>query len=145
MELEKPSIDFKGAPEDKRLKVPEPPPVRLVAVEDVTLDATSADAAKLDEFYVGLLRFERDSKSPGHVYKAENVRLQFNLSESPAVRDDMRATGVEIPSLADLELLLIDRQIAYAKERSLTLGHMTFLLRDPAGNWLRIAQVKRIL
>lgn len=145
MELEKPSIEFRGAPDDKRLKVPEPPPVRLVAVEDVTLDATPADAATLDQFYVGLLRFERDTKSSGHVYKAENQRLQFNLSDSPALRDDMRAIGVEVPSLADLELLLIDRQIVYTKERALTLGQMTYLLRDPAGNWLRIGQVKRIL
>ena len=145
MELERSSIDFPRAPEDKRLKVPEPPPVRLVAVEDVTLDAAPADAAKLDDFYIGLLRFERDAKSPGRVYKAENVRLQFNVSESPDVRDDMRAIGVEVPSLADLELLLIERQVTYARERTLALGYTTFLLRDPAGNWLRIGQVKRIL
>ncbi len=145
MELEKPSIDFPRAPEDKRLKVPEPPPVRLIAVEDVTLEATADDAGKLDDFYIGLLKFERDTKADGIVYKAENVRLQFIIQPAPALRDDMRAIGVQIPSLADLELLLIDRQIAYAKERSLVLGHMTFLLRDPAGNWLRIGQVKRIL
>ena len=50
-----------------------------------------------------------------------------------------------MPSLADLELLLIERQIAFTKERTLMLGHTTFLLRDPAGNWLRIGEVKRIL
>ena len=145
MELEKPSIEFPRAPEDKRLKVPEPPPVRLIAVEDVTLEATAADAGKLDDFYIGLLKFERDTKADGIVYKAENVRLQFIIQPAPALRDDLRAIGVEVPSLADMELLLMDRKMPFTKERSLVLGHMTFLLRDPAGNWLRIGQVKRIL
>lgn len=144
MDLEEPTIPFDRAPDDKRPKMPEPPPVRLVAVEDVTLETTAADAQKLDEFYVGLLRFERDEKAAGIVYKAENARLMFEVMESPSTRDDMRAIGIEVPSLADLELLLVEREIPFNKERYLSPGHMTFLLRDPAGNWVRIGQVKRI-
>jgi hypothetical protein len=145
MDLEEPSIEFPKAPDDKRLRMPEPPPVRLVAVEDVTLESSAQDAGKLDAFYVDLLRFERDAKAGGVVYKAENVWLKFKVMETPLIRDDMRAIGVEVPSLADLELMLVERQIVYLKEKALTLGHVTFLLRDPAGNWLRIGQVKRIL
>jgi hypothetical protein len=145
MELDEPSIDFPKAPEDKRLKMPEPPPVHVVAVEDVTLESSVEDVARLDEFYINLLKFERDTNTDRIVYKAENVRLQFVLLSPAEVRDDMRALGIEVPSLADLELVLIDAKVPFTKERTLMLGHTTFLLRDPAGNWLRIGQVKRIL
>ena len=145
IELDESSIPFPGAPEDRRPKVPEPPPVRLVAVEDVTFESSEENVPKLDDFYVGLLRFERDPREPGVVYRAENVRLRFKIEPAPVSRDDMRAMGVEVPSLADLELLFIEHQIQFAKERTLAFGHTTFLLRDPAGNWLRIGQVKRII
>jgi hypothetical protein len=39
---------------DRRPRIPEPLPVRLVAVEDVRLSALMEAARDLDEFYVGL-------------------------------------------------------------------------------------------
>lgn len=44
---------------DSRPPMPEPPPVRLVAVEDVVAIAPPGVERALDDFYVGLLRFER--------------------------------------------------------------------------------------
>jgi len=143
VELEQPNFEFKP-PKDRRPIIPEPPPVKLVAVEDMTLTTAAADVGKLDAFYVELLRFERESAS-AIVYKAENARLRFELSEDAGPRDDMRAVGIDVPSLRDLELLLVDREIPFVKERGLFVGQMTFLLRDPAGNWVRIGEVVRII
>ncbi len=143
MELEDPSFEF--VPKiDRRRTIPEPPPVRVIAVEDVSLAATPKEAAKLDAFYVGLLRFERDDKELGMVYKAENVRLRFTVEDAPR-KDDMRVLGIEVPSLRDLELLLVDRQIEFLKEPGLYVGQTTFLLQDPASHWVRLSEVVRII
>ena len=143
MELEKPSFDF--IPKiDRRPTIPEPPPVRVIAVDGVSLAATAKEATKLDAFYVGLLKFERDEKDAGFVYKAENVRLRFAIEESPP-KDEMRVLGIEVPSLRDLELLLVDRQLEFIKEAGLFVGQTTFLLQDPAGQWLRLGEVRRIV
>ncbi len=143
MELENPSFEF--VPKiDCRPTIPEPPPVRVIAVEDVSLAASTKESAKLDIFYVGLLRFERDTKEPGYVYRAENVRLRFVVDDSPRI-DDMRVLGIEVPSLRDLELLLVDRQIEFLKESGLFVGQTTFLLQDPAGHWVRLSEVVRII
>ncbi len=144
MELDQPDFEF-TPPADRRPTIPEPPPVRLVAVEDVTLSATSAESAKLDAFYVGLLRFDRDVKESGIVYRAENARLRIEIVADDVPRDDMRALGVDVPSLRDLELLIVDRQIPFIKERGINVGQLNFLLQDPARNWIRLGQVLRIL
>jgi hypothetical protein len=47
-------------PPDRRAPLSEPPPVRLVAVEDVSLPTPPAFEKHLDAFYVDLLRFERE-------------------------------------------------------------------------------------
>jgi hypothetical protein len=47
------------APDDRRARMPEPLPVRVLAVEDVRLPATAGLESQLDSFYVGLLGFER--------------------------------------------------------------------------------------
>src|SRR5882757_9525798 len=118
MELDNPDFEFQP-PADQRPTIPEPPPVRLVAVEDVTLPATAAEAAKFDAFYVGLLRFERDAKETEIVYKAENAKLRIVIVADGVPREDMRMLGIDVPSLRDLELLLVDREIPFVKERGM--------------------------
>ncbi|MDB5296317.1 MAG: hypothetical protein JWO31_2300 [Phycisphaerales bacterium] len=49
---------------DRRPTVPEPPPVRLVAVADVVLVTAPGRERELDAFYVGVLRFERADEPP---------------------------------------------------------------------------------
>jgi hypothetical protein len=44
--------------------MPEPLPVRLIAVADVRLPATAGFEHELDAFYVGLLGFEREGVTP---------------------------------------------------------------------------------
>ncbi len=125
--------------------MPEPPPVRLVAVEDVTLPAPSGMEEKLDALYVGLLGFEREAGQSGIVYRAENVRLRFELMERVVNRPALKPTRIEVPSLAALETRLAEAGVEYERMRGITPGSESLLLADPAGNLLEVSEIRRIL
>jgi hypothetical protein len=143
MELEESSIDFKPI-HDPRPHMPEPPPVRLVAVEDVHVPAVADLDGELDAFYVTLLRFEREPGGGGTiVYKAENQRLCFDLMEPPIARDTIRPIGIEILDLIELQRIFSERETEFIHQRGLMPGQESLLLRDPAGNWVQISQFAR--
>jgi hypothetical protein len=132
--LENSNIQFKPI-RDRRPFMPAPPPVRLVAIEDVHAPAGAGVEVDLDDFYVKLLNFERDdSRREGIVYKAENFRLWFDVIEPPIRREDFRPIGIDVPSLLDLERELLERKIEYLWQKGLAAGLHTLLLQDPAGN-----------
>jgi hypothetical protein len=165
MELE-PSTGTTPAPPDARPRMPEPPPVRLVAVDDVRLQAPSGMERQLDSFYVILLGFEREDvelKRPGPriawapgrarapiifsagvaagpIYRAENFRLRFQTIEPPVPHPSLRPQGIEVPSLNVAESRLTEAQIEYTRERGLVPGQERLLLQDPAGNWVELTE-----
>lgn len=143
MELEPPTNFTPKS--DRRPHIPPPPPVSLQTVEDARLAASAGDEKQLDDFYVGLLQFERDAKEPGIVYKADNFRLRFEIVEGFVERDDLRMLGVIVKSLADTWRKLSGAEIQYTRERGLVAGEERLVLLDPAGNWLRIVQSKPIM
>jgi hypothetical protein len=144
MKLEPSKIDFKPVV-DRRAPIPEPPPVRLVAIEDMTLFAAAGLEVLLDDFYVNLLRFERESSDRSRlVYKSENFRLYIEIAEPPILRDDLRPIGIEVPSLSIIEHQLIERKIEYEFHRGLMAGLETLLLQDPARNWVQLGQIKPV-
>jgi hypothetical protein len=143
MELE-PSTVFTPAI-GRRRHIPPPPPVVLVTVEDAKLVSSVGWEGELDAFYVGLLKFERDKKVAGIVYKAENFRIVFELVEGPVERDDMRMLGVIVKSLRDTAQVFRDAKVEFEWERGLQAGDERLVLTDPAGNWLRITQSKPVM
>jgi hypothetical protein len=146
--------------------MPEPPPVRLVAVDDVRLPASSGVESDLDSFYVMLLGFEREDVEvkrptpriaapatprvrqtepsletpPGPVYRAENFRLRFQTVEPPVVHPSLRPQGIEVRSISETEAKLTEAEIEYSRERALVPGQESLLLQDPAGNWLALTE-----
>ncbi len=140
-ELEPSRVAFAPV-QDARRQMPEPPSVRIVAVEDVHVPAVSGMAPELDEFYVGLLRLAREPAEASLTYRAQNVRLQFDVQRPPVERDDFRALTVEVPVLADVEKLLVERETHYDRQRGLLPGHDHLVLRDPAGNWIAIGEMR---
>jgi hypothetical protein len=54
---------FRPGP-DARPPMPEPPPVRLLSVADVTVLAHAGVERAMDDLYVGVLRFEREDAPP---------------------------------------------------------------------------------
>lgn len=142
MELERPSGEFSPRA-DPRPHMPEPPPVRLVAVEDVHLPAGAGREPELDDFYIGVLQFERDqSAGEAIAYRAENFRLIFDVQEPPVVREDYRAALIEVPALRDAEKKLIEREIEYESHRGVAPGLDQLVLTDPAGNWIGIGEIR---
>jgi hypothetical protein len=140
MELEETSTSF-DPPADRRPHIPQPPPVKLVAVADVELATVAGREREMDQFYLGLFSFERDGGPFELVYRAENFRLRFQVLERPGSRDELRPTGVTVPSLSVLMAKLDEHEIQYTRQRGFGPGQESLLLRDPAGNWLEISEM----
>jgi hypothetical protein len=144
MELEEPATEFAIA-EDRRPRVPEPLPVRLVAISDVRLLARQEAEPRLDEFYVGLWGFEREVGWPVPVYRAENFTVRFDVPDPAARREDMRPLRIEVSSLVEAEHKLIDRQIEYVRQKGINPGEESLMLLDPAGNWIEISEARGVM
>ena len=143
MELEESQgIVVRRPPNLPRLE--EPPPVRLLTVEDAWLLSAAGLERDLDEFYVGLFQFVREEASEEIVYRAENFRLRFRVIEPPFERSDFYPTRIEVPLLRDLEKLLIERELEYQRLKGLLLGQQAIALFDPAGNYVEVTEFRRI-
>jgi hypothetical protein len=140
--------DSTGTPivHDQLPRLDEPPPVRLVAVEDVRMPTPPGLEAALDDFYVGLWRFRREDGDREIVYRAENVRLRFTVvvDPPPVERDAVRPQGVVVESLRDAERLLAEAEVDFERQRALMLGLYTILCRDPAGNWIELVELRKV-
>ena len=123
---------------DRRPRVPEPLPVRLVTVADARLPAPAGMERRLDAFYVGVLGFERRDDGESIAYRADNFSLQFEIVEPPLSRQDVRPLGIEVSSLAEVEGKLIEAELEYSRQRGLLPGEEVIAMLDPAGNWLEI-------
>ena len=143
LELE-PSFGIETA-SDSRPRMDEPPPVRLISVDDVRLLTSPDLEPELDAFYVGLWQFQRDTTQSGLIYRAENFRLRFEpISSDPIARQTLRPQGILVLSLPDAEHKLIDLEWEYIQQISLTPGQESLLLQDPAGNWIELFESHRI-
>ena len=131
---------------DRRPRVPEPLPVRLIAVNDARLPAAAGLERRLDAFYAGLFGFERETDASGEAiaYRADNFTVHFDVHEAPVRRLDLRPLGVEVPSLAALEEKLIEAEQEYERRRGLLPGEHAIVLLDPAGNWIEVVEMKPV-
>jgi hypothetical protein len=129
---------------DGRPRMDEPLPVRLVAVEDVRMPAPAGIEVQLDALYVGVLGFERMPPETELHYRSENFTLHFELLEAPVDHDDLRPQSIEIPSLAEMELKLIEGEYEYVRQRGVMPGTETIVMRDPAGNWIELVELRSL-
>jgi hypothetical protein len=144
MELEESSSPF--TPEvDRRRRMDEPLPVKLIAVADVTLPCNAGLETALDRFYGSMLQFERDLNQEGIVYRADNYRLRFQIFEGLIERESYRPLVIEVQSLADTEQKLIDREIEYEKQKGVFVGQISLTLLDPAGNYVELVESKKVM
>ncbi len=145
MELEPSTNDFQP-PVDRRPRLYPPPPVRLIAVADVRLEARVGMEKKLHDFYVGLLGFEMADAGEDFptAFQAENARVLVQVYEKPFKREDMRALGIEVRSLPEVERRLIEAEVSFLKQKAVATGQEALLLEDPAGNWLQLVEYRVI-
>ena len=123
---------------DRRARIPEPLPVRLVVVEDAHLTAPPGMEAELDQFYAGLLQFEREPKERGLIYRADNARLIVKLRE--LAPEAMRPIGIQIPSIRSMEVSLAEAEVEFVRQKGISPGQETLLVQDPAGNWVELSE-----
>jgi hypothetical protein len=130
-------------PPDRRPRLVEPPPVKLVAVSDVRRHAPAGVEVELDAFYRDLLQFERDDTPSGYpIYRAEKRAIVFDVVEPPIRREDLRPLGIEVPNLFDVEQQLTAQGMVYERITKLLAGQDGLLLQDPAGNWVALANLR---
>src|SRR3954471_875582 len=116
MQLDEPAARFKAAT-DLRPRMPEPLPVKLVTVDDARLLTPAGLEVQLDAFYVTLLGFQRLHTPDALAYRAENFTLHFDVIEPPIRRDHLRALGIEVATLIEIELALIDRELPHTRQK----------------------------
>jgi hypothetical protein len=145
---EQPAFTADQGDADPRPRLPDPLPVRLVAVEHVHMTAPRDAEEKLDAFYVGLLGFDRycgpEAGQGELVFRAENFLLRFRLLDPPIVHDTLRPQGIEVLDLLELEKRFIEAELEYTRERGITPGRETLLLLDPGGNWVEIGEIRLV-
>ncbi|GIW75424.1 MAG: hypothetical protein KatS3mg104_0487 [Phycisphaerae bacterium] len=125
---------------DCRPFMPEPPVVRVEAIEDVTLDYVAGLETLMNAFYRDGLAFERidDPGLDGLTYKAENVLVRFRVVERPSEKPDLRPLMVQIPHFYDFVRMLTEQETEHEFQRGMTPGLDRVLLRDPSGNWVSV-------
>jgi len=136
--------------DDRRPRLPEPPPVSLESVQDVTLPTVAGLEPALDAFYRDLLRFERvpapagADPAVGPVYRAENHELRFVVQEVPTEREGRRPIGIVTPFLTEIIEYLETEGIEHELVRGLVAGTDGGRLQDPAGNWVALVPLREI-
>ena len=144
MPVEVPAVVRNAEEPDRRPRMEEPLPVKLLTVADATLLTAAGLEPRLDDFYVNLLRFQRTGPEQAVVYRSETFDLIFKVEEPPVRRESLRALGVEVASLAEVERQLIEREIPYTRQKGITPGQESLLLTDPAGNWLDLTESRAV-
>jgi hypothetical protein len=129
---------------DRRPRMDEPLPVRLVAIADLTLPVIAGLEVDLDRFYVGMLEFMRDADLRQLIYHADNFALRFVVQELLPERGEYRPVQIEVQSLIVAEQKLIDAKIQYIRQRTLTPGQESLVLLDPAGNWVELMEYRAV-
>jgi hypothetical protein len=142
IELEWPS-GIESVP-DRRPRMDEPLPVRLVAIADVTLPVMAGLEVDLDRFYVGLLEFVRDIDVRELVYHADNFALRFAVQELLPERREYRPLQIVVQSLLIAEQKLIEAKMEYVRQKTLTPGEESLVLLDPAGNWVELVEYRAV-
>lgn len=143
-----PVATIQASREDDRPKLPEPPPVALVAVQDVQLPMIAGLEHELDAFYRDLIGFERVAcqadMGEGPVYHSANHDLVFRVVEVPDEGDGVRPIGILTPRYQGIVQRLIDTNVDFEIVRGVTAGAEELLMQDPAGNWVAIAPVQEV-
>ena len=129
---------------DRRPRMDEPLPVRLVAIADVTLPVIAGLEVDLDRFYVGLFEFARDPDLRQLIYHADNFGLRFVVQELLPERGEYRPLQIEVQSLLVAEQKLREAKIEYVRQKTLTPGEESLVLLDPAGNWVELVEYRAV-
>ncbi len=128
---------------DRRKRIEEPLPSRLIAVADVRLLTPTENRENLDGFYVDMLGMIR-VPGPRLIYRTDNFRIHFDERPLPIEYPDLKPLGIEVRDLWDAEHQLVAAGIEYTRQRHVSVGLESLLLRDPGGNWVELVESRSI-
>lgn len=116
---------------------------RILAIDDVRLQAPLSVAAKVAAFYGELIGLERvDDADPDRVvfraYPRSGPRLIVELAEPPAPRAARREALIQVASLAALAEQLLDRRWPFEWSRGWFFFDRRLAVPDPAGNRIEL-------
>ena len=143
IELEQSGFEFKPG-RDERQRMEEPLPVELEAVADVHLPSPRIPTAKLDAFYVTILEFAAVHDDHHPAYQADNFQLIFNLPRRELIQEDFRTTKIIVQSLGALQSKLLEAELEFERQKSVTPGREVIVMQDADGNWLEIREKREI-
>lgn len=144
LDLDPPIKPFNPAP-DLRPRIPEPLPVKLVAVSDMRIKGTTGMRLAFDAFYRSVLGFGPVDDPETWAYQTENYQLIVEGVEGLVERLDYRPVQVIVTSLATIIERLDEREIAYERQRGLQVGLFSLRILDPSGNGVEVSEEIRIL
>ena len=133
-----------GPVEDTRPRLPEPLPVKLIAVEDVRLPGLGGAEDAMDDLYLELLGFVKDDPER-LAYRADNLSVHFDAVTGLIEREGYRPLQVEVISLRETEKKLIEAEQEYERHRGLTPGSEMLTLFDPSGNLVEIFEARPVM
>ena len=143
IELEQGGFEFKPN-RDERVRLEEPLPVKLAAVEDVRLPAPRVAVEKLDALYVQILEFVAIHGNHHPAYQADNLRIIFDHPRRELTQEDFRMVKIIVRSLAVLEAKLVDARLEYQRQKGIAPGEEMIVMQDADGNWLEIHEQREI-
>jgi hypothetical protein len=137
---------------DLRPVIPVPPPVRVIAVEDVTLLAPAHHAAAIDHLMTVILPLVKEMPlKQAHVdagaigvYLAENVRVVYLARDEPPP-SPRHILQLELGDLRELRQRLQDAEIEYELSKRLMPGDVRVAFLDAAGNPIEVLENRAIL
>jgi hypothetical protein len=142
MELEPEGKPLDVTP-DRRPTLPQPLPVRLVAVADVRLPCPLDPEVLqlLDGFYVECLKMVRIAgDETTRTYQADNFCLILQGQEGIVHREKLEPTMIEVDDRKTFQDAIIEREMEFEWMRGLVLGGDFILVKDPAGNWIGVLE-----
>lgn len=137
---------------DLRPVMPVPPPVRVIAVEDVTVLAPAEHAAAIDRLMTEILPLVKevpmkqayvDAGAIG-VYLAENVRVVYLARDEPPP-SPRHILQMELADLRGLRQRLQDAEIEYELSKRLMPGDVRVAFLDAAGNPIEVLENRAVL
>jgi len=142
-ELENPQIAFEIT-SDSRLRMTEPIPVTLEAVDDMRLPRPTLDGKMLKLLYADIIGLQLEPNDGGDLcFRSGNYRLRFDLPQGTARY--YRPLRIVVPSLRAIEHRLVEREIEYERQKGLAPGGEILALQDIEGNYLEIRQHRAVV
>jgi hypothetical protein len=128
-----------AAEADDRPMLDEPPPVKVLAVRDVELQAADDELPAVAAFYAGLLGLKPlDARTFG------SATVDLRLVPPEGERDSLKPLGLQAQHYKQIVERLQMDEVDFEIVRGLVAGGDTILLRDPAGNWVGIGEWREV-